>query len=81
VRASVLLYSQAVDGQSTFGPSELWIPNIDSEVADDFDVAGNIDRVVANGFASPGTTFQGSIFGSMSICRTAHPVRCNRGTF
>ena len=57
--ASNLLYSQLVDGQSTFGPSELWIPNIDSEVADDFDVVGNIDRVVANGFASPGTTFQG----------------------
>ena len=36
-QASAVLYSQAVDGQSIFGPSEVWTPsNINSEVADDF---------------------------------------------
>jgi len=35
-KASDLLYSQAVDGQSAFGPSEVWTPsNINSEVADE----------------------------------------------
>ena len=47
-KASALLYSQAVDGQSAFGPSEVWTPsNINSEVADDFDVVGSIDRVLS----------------------------------
>jgi hypothetical protein len=33
--ASNLLYSQAVDGQSAFGPSEAWTPSsINSEAAD-----------------------------------------------
>lgn len=60
VKASDLLYSQAVDGQSAFGPSEVWAPsNIDSEVADDFDVVGSIDRVIANGFVSGSPIFQG----------------------
>ena len=47
VQVSDLLYSQAVDGQSAFGPREVWTPsNINSEVADDFDVVGNINRVL-----------------------------------
>ena len=53
-------YSQAVDGQSAFGPSEVWTPsNINSEVADDFDVVGNIDRVFANGYVQGSVTFKG----------------------
>src|SRR4030095_24937 len=49
--ASELLFSQLSDGQSTYGPSELWAPTgVNSEVADDFDVVGNIDRVFASGF-------------------------------
>src|SRR5690349_14785561 len=41
--ASSLIFSQLNDGQSTFGPSEVWAAsNIDSEVSDDFDVVGNI---------------------------------------
>ena len=59
-KASDLLYSQAVDGQSAFGPSEVWTPsNINSEVADDFDVVGNIDRVIANGYVQGSVTFEG----------------------
>jgi hypothetical protein len=59
-KASALLYSQAVDGQSAFGPSEVWTPsNINSEVADDFDVVGNIDRVFANGYVQGSVTFEG----------------------
>ena len=41
-QASELLLSQLSDGQSTYGPSELWTPaGIDSEVADDFEIIGN----------------------------------------
>ena len=59
-KASDLLYSQAVDGQSAFGPSEVWTPsNINSEVADDFDLVGNIDRVIANGYVQGSVTFEG----------------------
>src|SRR6478736_8475656 len=58
--ASALLYSQAVDGQSAFGPSEVWTPsNINSEVADDFDVVGTINRVFANGYVQGAVTFEG----------------------
>jgi len=59
-QASDLLFSQLSDGQSTYGPSELWTPaGINSEVADDFDVVGNIDRVVASGFIWGTVDFQG----------------------
>ena len=38
-QASDLLFSQLVDGQSVFGPSDVWAQsNVDREVADDFDV-------------------------------------------
>jgi len=58
--ASELLFSQLSDGQSTYGPSELWAPNgVNSEVADDFDVVGNIDRVFASGFIWGAVNFQG----------------------
>jgi hypothetical protein len=50
-QTSGLIFSQPVDNQSTFGPSQLWAPSgTNSEVADDFNVIGNIDRLVANGF-------------------------------
>ena len=50
-QASELLFSQFSDGQSAYGPSELWNPaGVNSEVADDFDVAGNIDRVFASDY-------------------------------
>ena len=59
-QASELLFSQFSDGQSAYGPSELWNPaGVNSEVADDFDVAGNIDRVFASGFIWGAVTFQG----------------------
>lgn len=59
-QTSGLLYSQLSDGQSTFGPSELWTPaSVNSEVADDFNVIGNIDRVFASGFIWGTVDFQG----------------------
>ena len=59
-QAGSLLFSQLNDGQSTFGPSEVWTPsNIDSEVADDFDLVASIDRVVADGFVWGSVTFEG----------------------
>ena len=55
-----LVYSQLSDNQSTFGPSQLWLPTgVNSEVADDFEVIGNIDRVVASGFMWGTADFQG----------------------
>jgi len=58
--ASSLLFSQLNDGQSIFGPSDVWAPShVDREVADDFDVVGSIDRVVADGDASDFLNFQG----------------------
>jgi hypothetical protein len=59
-QASDLLFSQLSDNQSTYGPSELWTPSgVNSEVADDFDVVGNIDRVFASGFIWGTVNFQG----------------------
>jgi hypothetical protein len=59
-QASDLLFSQLSDGQSAYGPSELWTAaGINSEVADDFDVVGNIDRVVASGFIWGTVDFRG----------------------
>jgi hypothetical protein len=59
-QASDLLFSQLSDGQSTYGPSELWTAaGINSEVADDFDVVGSIDRVVASGFIWGTVDFRG----------------------
>ena len=49
--AGEILFSQTADGQSTYGPSQSWPDaGVNSEVADDFDVTGSIDRVVASGF-------------------------------
>ena len=60
-QASELLFSQWSDNQSAYGPSELWAPDgINSEVADDFDVVGDIDRVVAEGFIWGTVDFQGA---------------------
>src|SRR6478736_5295760 len=58
--ASELLFSQNADGQSTYGPSELWpAASVNSEIADDFDVVANIDRVSAGGFIWGTINFQG----------------------
>jgi IPT/TIG domain/PQQ-like domain len=58
---SSVLYSQFSDGQSTFGPSQLWsAAGINSEVTDDFNVIGNIDRVYAEGFIWGTVDFQGA---------------------
>lgn len=58
--ASDLLFSQLFDGQSVFGPSDVWTPlNVDREISDDFDVVGNIDRVVADGDVSGSVSFKG----------------------
>jgi len=58
-QASELLFSQLSDGQSTYGPSELWKPaGINSEVADDFEVIGNIDRLLTvTNISKTGYTF------------------------
>jgi hypothetical protein len=59
-QASELLFSQSSDGQSAYGPSELWAPaGVNSEVADDFNIVGNIDRVFASGFIWGNVNFQG----------------------
>ena len=59
-QTSNLLYSQLPDGQSTFGPSELYAPaSVNSEVADDFNVVGTIERVYASGFIWGAVDFQG----------------------
>jgi hypothetical protein len=58
--ASDLLFSQNADGQSTYGPSQLWsASNVNSEIADDFNVVANIDRVYASGFIWGAVNFQG----------------------
>src|SRR5690348_11303334 len=59
-QTSNLLYSQLPDGQSTFGPSEIFAPaSVNSEVADDFNVVGAIERVYASGFIWGTVSFQG----------------------
>jgi hypothetical protein len=59
-QSSSLLYSQLPDGQSTYGPSQLWSASgVNSEIADDFSVIGNIDRVYASGFVWGAVDFQG----------------------
>src|SRR4029434_702013 len=59
-QASDLLFSQLSDVKSTYGPRELWTAaEINSEVADDFDVVGNVDRVVASGFIWGTVDFRG----------------------
>lgn len=58
--AGELIYSQLSDNQSTFGPSQLWSASgVNSEIADDFNVVANIDRVVAEGFIWGSVDFQG----------------------
>lgn len=55
-----LVFSQLSDNQATYGPSEIWAPaGINSELADDFDLVGTIDRVVANGFVLGAVESQG----------------------
>jgi hypothetical protein len=59
-RAGELIYSQVSDNQSTYGPSELWTATgVNSEVADEFNVVANIDRVSAGGFIWGTVNFQG----------------------
>src|SRR3954470_19978799 len=59
-QAGQLIYSQNSDNQSTFGPSQLWAAtSVNSEVADEFNVVANIDRVVAGGFVWGTANFQG----------------------
>ncbi len=60
-KASPLLYEQGFDGQSGYGPSVVWAAfGLNSEIADEFDLVANIDRVVALGSAYSHTAnFQG----------------------
>jgi hypothetical protein len=59
-QASDPLFSQLSDGQSTYGPSQLWTANgVNSEIADDINVVANIDRVYAGGFIWGTVNFQG----------------------
>src|SRR4029434_2201854 len=58
--ASELLFSQNADGQSTYGPSQCWSAGgVNSEIADDFNVVANIDRVYTSGFIWGAVNFQG----------------------
>jgi hypothetical protein len=60
VQGGELVFSQITDGQSTYGPSQFWSDNvINSELADDFNVAASIDRVVASGFVWGTVDFRG----------------------
>ncbi len=81
--ASELIYSQYSDGQSVYGPSLVWPADaVNSEVADEFNVVANIDRVSAGG--SPfgdRLIFRGYIFVSTNSARTTSRVRCNTSTF
>ena len=59
--ASELIYSQYSDGQSTYGPSLVWPANgVNAEVADEFNVVANIDRVSVGGFVWGAVNFSGS---------------------
>ena len=58
--ASELLFSQFADGQAAYGPSEVGpATGVNSEVADDFNVVANIDRVSANAYLEGAIQFQG----------------------
>lgn len=59
--AGELLFSQSVDGRSTFGPgSKAPTGAQNAEVADDFDLIASIDRVAAIGYTSgPAADFRG----------------------
>jgi hypothetical protein len=60
IKASELIYSQFSDNQSTYGPSLVWsAEGVNAEVADDFNVVANIDRVSAGGFIWGTVNFQG----------------------
>ena len=59
-KASPLIYSQYSDGQSAYGPSLVWpADGVNAEVADEFNVVANIDRVSAGGFVWGAVNFQG----------------------
>src|SRR5687767_2054500 len=58
--AGELIFSQYSDNQSTFGPSQFWpATGVNSEVADDFNVVANIDRISVDGFIWDAVDFQG----------------------
>ena len=58
---AMLAHSQDFDGQSVYGPSLVWPAfGLNSEIADEFDLVANIDRVTATGSAySHAASFQG----------------------
>jgi hypothetical protein len=59
-RGSELLFTQNSDNQSTYGPSLVFpMGGANSELADDFNVTANIDRVMASGFIWGSVDFQG----------------------
>ncbi len=57
------LTSTQSDGQSVFGPSVVRVsgPPVDKELADDFDIVGDIDRVVVGGSNGGGNTGGGAV--------------------
>jgi hypothetical protein len=56
-----VIYSQFPDYQSAYGPCLVWAPNgVNGEVADEFNVVANIDRVYAGGFVWGTVSFQGA---------------------
>src|ERR1044071_6897761 len=59
--AGQLIYSQLSDNQSTYGPSQTWpADGVNSEVADEFNLVADIDRVYAGGFIWGSVNFQGA---------------------
>ncbi len=55
------MFSQLADRWSVFGPSEVWAAtSTDAELADDFDVVGTVDRIVAEGYVTGVVDFQGA---------------------
>jgi hypothetical protein len=60
IHGNELVFSQATDNQSTYGPSQLWpATGTNSEVSDDFVVKGRIDRIVVEGFIWGAVDLQG----------------------
>lgn len=58
--AADLLWQQQGDGWAVYYPTQLYPGRYDAEIADDFDVVGSIDRVLAAGYpAGAGGDFRG----------------------
>ena len=77
--ASELVYSRCSDDQSVYGPTLVWpADGVNSEVADEFNVVANIDRVVAGVASSDGRLiFRVCMSASTNSVRTTNRVCSN----